>query len=524
MQKRTIWRLMMAVCLLTGCSYAAPGINPEPSKEHDASYGVSSSSPIAVDVGMEVMNKGGNAADAAIAISYVLGVVEPYASGIGGGGGMLIIPANGEPNFIDYRETAPSAKNGAGVSGVPGLVAGMEAIHDQYGTMDMKILINPAVEYAEKGFAVDLGFSHRLDTAQYRVDSKSTASFYPNGKAILPGEILIQKELAETLKTIQAEGSAAFYQGDIARAVKAKAGIPLEDLKNYKVKQRKPVQGSFAGYEVFTAPPPFSGTTLLQMLKLAEDTDLEPSRQAEYIDKIGRIVKASYDDRRVHITDGVTAEEISQYISDEHISLLRQELSQDNRNPITKAEEEHESTTHFVVIDKEGTVISATNTLSNYFGSGAYTNGFFLNDQLKIFADGGINGREPGKRSRTFTAPTVMISPEEMIGIGSPGGNRIPQILLQVIHSYTEGKGDLQEIVNNSRFTLESSTIHTEALFPEGVLNELEERNYHTVYKSSPMYYGGVQALILNRKSSQISGAGDPRRSGIWRTQQEKRR
>ena len=523
MRNRTFWQLIISVCLLTGCSNVSPEKNLYlPNKEQtDTFYGVSASHPIAVDVGMDVMKNGGNAADAAIAISYILGVVEPFASGIGGGGGMLIIPNEGEPDFIDYRETSPSDYKGSGVSGIPGLVFGMESIHDKYATVEMESLLEPAVEYAEKGFEVDRGFSHRLDTAQNRVFSENTRIFYPNGKAILPGEILVQKELAKTLKMIQAKGSAGFYQGDIAKAVKAKTGLPLDDLKRYKVKHTPPIQGSFAGYEVFTAPPPFSGATLLQMLKLAEETGLDSISQTEYIDRIGKIAKVSYEDRRIHIGDGVTLEEISKFISDDYISHLKEELAENSGKLQKENEEEHESTTHFVVMDKEGTVISATNTLSNYFGSGAYTNGFFLNDQLKNFADGGINGRAPGKRSRTFTAPTVMINPDEIIGIGSPGGNRIPQILMQVIFSYTNGEGDLQEIVNRDRFTFENSTIHTETPFPNNVLTELETRNYRVVHKISPMFYGGVQALIMSKKENQMYGAGDPRRNGIWRAQQE---
>lgn len=520
MRNRTFWQLIVSVCLLTGCT----NVSPEKStlkNQTEAFYGVSASHPIAVDVGMDVLKNGGNAADAAIAISYILGVVEPFASGIGGGGGMLVIPAEGEPDFIDYREVSPSNYNGSGVFGIPGLVAGMEAIHQKYATMDMKRLIDPAVEYAEKGFEVDRGFSHRLETAKYRVYSDSTSIFYPNGKAILPGEILVQKDLAKTLRTIQEKGSAGFYQGDIAKAVKAKTGIPLDDFKRYKVKHTEPVQGSFAGYEVFTAPPPFSGTTLLQMLKLAEETGLNSRDQADYIDRIGEIAKVSYEDRRVHIGDGVTAGEISKYITDEHISILKDKLAKDSGHA-EEEEEEHESTTHFVVMDQEGTVISATNTLSNYFGSGAYTNGFFLNDQLKNFANRGINGEAPNKRSRTFTAPTVMISPDEVIGIGSPGGNRIPQILMQVIYSYAKGEGDLQEMVNRDRFTFENSIIYYESEFPKDVLSELENRGYQVIHKYSPMFYGGVQGLIMSRKEKTMSGAGDPRRSGIWRAEQEK--
>jgi gamma-glutamyltranspeptidase / glutathione hydrolase len=522
----TFGRLIVSICLLinvVGCASTSRLSNPNQSSDPkaDQPYGVSASHPIAVDAGMSVLKNGGNAVDAAIAISYVLGVVEPFGSGLGGGGGMLIVPKSGQADFIDYRETSPDTE-GKAVSGVPGLVAGMQYAHDKYGSLAMKALLQPAIDYAEHGFEVDQTLTTRLAAAKPRVHSSETRLFYPNNQAIDPGETLVQKELAKTLKMIQQEGADGFYEGDVARGIKETTNISLEDLKQYEVKERQPVQGTYAGYHVYTAPPPFSGVTLLQMLKLAEETNLSQSpSKADYMEEMEAITKAAYQDRAKHIGDDVDTEKAEQWVANDHIARLKDDIQNGGwRNEKGDDAEEHESTTHFVVMDKNGTVVSVTNTLSNFFGSGDYTNGFFLNDQLKNFGSG-INAQEPGKRPRTFTAPTVLKKQgKETIGIGSPGGNRIPQILMQVIYLYTEEEGTFQKIVDRYRFAFDHHTIYTEAPFSEETTDALEERGFEVVHKVSPMYYGGVQVLVKNEENNTISGAGDPRRNGSWKAQQ----
>ncbi|TKI94463.1 capsular biosynthesis protein, partial [Bacillus cereus] len=185
---------------------------------------------------------------------------------------------------------------------------------------------------------------------------------------------------------------------------------------------------------------------------------------------------------------------------------------------IVPLEEEHESTTHFVVMDKYGTVVSVTNTLSNFFGTGAYMEGFFLNNQLANFSNS-PNQREPGKRSRTFMAPTILEKKgTEIMGIGSPGGNRIPQILTLVLDKYFHSNSALQDTVDESRFIFEKDYLYTENVLPFNVQKNLKEDGYNVIYKDSPVFYGGVQALVRDEKMNKINGAGDGRRNGSWKS------
>ena len=502
---------------LAGCTKSPTLTDTTKNKKADQSYGVSSSNPQAIKVGMDILKNGGTAADAAIAVSYVLGVTEPFGSGVGGGGGMLIVTDSGKADFIDYRETSPEDTDFSNPTGTPGLVAGMQAVHDKYGTVPMKDLLQPAVDLAEEGFKVDKTLTSRLSSAQARVSSKETLLFYPGGEPIQPGEKLVQKELANTLQRIQDDGPEGFYEGTIAEAIKEETDLSLDDLRDYEVKHRKPVKGTFSGYDVWTAPPPFSGVTGLEMLKLAEEIDLDDSEgKSDYMKKLGSITNAAYQDRIDYTGDGIKADEAEQLLSPLHLKNLKDEIESGDWTNENFESEEHESTTHFVIMDQYGTVVSATNTLSNFFGSGNYTHGFFLNDQLKNFRNG-LNAKDSSKRSRTFTAPTVLKKDgKETIGIGSPGGDRIPQVLMQVLYSYSQGEGTFQEIIDNYRFVFDGSVIYTESRLSDGTKSRLKNAGYDVIQKVSPMFYGGVQVLSRNEENGTITGAGDPRRNGGW--------
>ncbi|HFK1472862.1 TPA: gamma-glutamyltransferase family protein [Bacillus paranthracis] len=487
----------------------------------DESYGVSASNPLVVEEGMKIIRNGGNAVDAAIAISYMLGVVEPYASGVGGGGGMLISFKDGQKKFIDYRETAPSFTNGqSSSSAVPGFVAGMDLIHQKYGSLSIEELLNPAIQYAEKGFKVDGGLMRRLETAQYRMNMDQVGLFYPNGEAIQEGETLIQSDLAHTLRMIAKEGPAGFYNSNIAEDIYNAAHVPLEDMQNYKAQELDPAHGTYKGFDVYTAPAPFGGITFLQMLKLTEkeNTYEKSGDLADSIGRLGEITSVVYKDRLKRIADpNFTQVDSNALVSDSYISELSEKITKEQNDVLPNDIEEHESTTHFVVIDKDGTVVSATNTLSNFFGSGKLTNGFFLNNQLDNFGNE-PNQFEPGKRSRTFTAPSVFEKRGEVVmGIGSPGGNRIPQMLVQVLDKYFNGETNLQEIADESRFAFEKNIVYTEFPMSSKVHSEISSKGYKAVYKDAPMFYGGVQALVKNEKDNKITGASDKRRNGAWK-------
>ncbi|MBD8845714.1 MULTISPECIES: gamma-glutamyltransferase [Priestia] len=494
-------------------------------------YGVSSSNPIAVEVGMDVLEEGGNAVDAAVAVSYALGVVEPYGSGIGGGGGMLILPGDqsDKPTFFDYRETSPtSSEDSEEGIGVPGFVKGMETVHEKYGSKKMDELIEPAIKLADDGFPVGQQLAERLKGAQYRLSEDEIPNFFPGNQPIEEGEKLEQPELGETLELIKEKGSDVFYNGELAEEIADEVpGIQKSDLEEYSVEEREPVQGEFAGYDVISAPPPFSGITLIQSLQMAEMLNVQKAEEdtALFTHLTSEITNRANSDRVKHIGDPAFSEIDEKELTDKEYSrelaqdISLNELSEKYQLKGKDLEEEHISTTHFVVTDKDGTVVSVTNTLSNFFGSGENVEGFFLNNNLNNFNNikNSLNYYEPGKRSRTFTAPTILRKDNEVIGIGTPGGSRIPMMLTEVLVRHLLFKESLQDAIDAPRFSIENNHLYTEFQYPTSIREELEGMGYDVEEKSSSIYYGGVQAIVIDQKDNVIYGGADPRRQGTWK-------
>lgn len=494
-------------------------------------YGVSSSNPIAVEVGMDVLEEGGNAVDAAVAVSYALGVVEPYGSGIGGGGGMLILPGDqsDKPTFFDYRETSPtSSEDSEEGIGVPGFVKGMETVHEKYGSKKMDQLIEPAIKLADDGFPVGQQLAERLKGAQYRLSEDEIPNFFPGNQPIEEGEKLEQPELGETLELIKEKGSDVFYNGKLAEEIADEVpGIQKSDLEEYSVEEREPVQGEFAGYDVISAPPPFSGITLIQSLQMAEMLNVQKAEEdtALFTHLTSEITNRANSDRVKHIGDPAFSEIDEKELTDKEYSrelaqdISLNELSEKYQLKGKDLEEEHISTTHFVVTDKDGTVVSVTNTLSNFFGSGENVEGFFLNNNLNNFNNikNSLNYYEPGKRSRTFTAPTILRKDNEVIGIGTPGGSRIPMMLTEVLVRHLLFKESLQDAIDAPRFSIENNHLYTEFQYPTSIREELEGMGYDVEEKSSSIYYGGVQAIVIDQKDNVIYGGADPRRQGTWK-------
>ena len=229
---------------------------------------------------MKVLESGGNAVDAAVALSYTLAVVEHYASGLGGSGGLLVYdPATENCDFYDYR--ACSGSDGYSAIGVPGFVKGMEAVHDDYGTISMEKLIEPAAVYAEDGFRVNSTLSYRISGASGTLSGLS-AFTKSDGSLVGTGDQLVQTELAETLRKIQKEGSDVFYKGSVAEDIAESTQLTQSDLANYKINKSKAIKGSFNGYTVYGTSAPLSGVVLIQMLEMAEilgvpDPDTDPA-------------------------------------------------------------------------------------------------------------------------------------------------------------------------------------------------------------------------------------------------------
>ncbi|WP_062514409.1 gamma-glutamyltransferase family protein [Halobacillus sp. KGW1] len=510
-------------------------VESTPALETANGYGVSSSHPLAVKVGMEVLENGGNAVDAAVAVSYTLGVVEPYGSGIGGGGEMLVLPSGEEtPVNYKYKEIAPpSGAKPASNFAIPGVVKGMEAVHEDYGTVDMAELIEPAIGYAENGFANDRFITERLTAASYRMRASDTPNFFPEGRPIQPNETLVQKNLAETLRLIQKDGADAFYNGPIADEIVAHVdGLKKSDFTSYEIQKDEAVHGKFAGYDVYSAAPPLAGPTLIQSLQMADMLDIKSAQgnDADFIHLIGEISKRTYHDRLSEIadpryfdndfdklTDIDYAEEMASTISMDR-------LSEDYQvNDSVADEEDDDNTTHFVVIDKDGMVVTATHSLSNFFGSGQNVAGVFLNDTMRNFSksETGANKYEPGKHPRSFTAPTILRNEDQLIGIGTPGGKRIPMVLTQVLTRNLVYEEPLEDAVKEPRFYIEDDDIYVEKEFDEETRQKLTERGYTVHLEDSPFYYGGIQGLVVDKQNSTMYGVGDDRRGGAWQVKEE---
>lgn len=511
------------------------GIEESETVETSEGYGVSASHPLAVKAGMEVLEQGGNAVDAAVVVSYVLGVVEPYGSGVGGGGEMLILgDDDDEPTVYQYRETAPLSGAEPETFAIPGLVKGMEEINKDLGTMEMKDLIQPAIDFAVEGIPADKHLVNRLGKGSYRMDVAGLPEFFPNGELIEINDDLKQPELAKTLTAIQQDGSEAFYSGEIADAIlEHEEELEADDLKGVQIKKTTAAHGEFAGYDVYAAPPPLAGVTLIQSLQMAEQLNIESVQesQRDYIHLIGEISKRSYDNRvkevgddefvDVKATDSLTAKDYTKEMADT-ISLDR--LSDEYEvNDSISDEEDHDNTTHFVIIDQDGTMVSATHTLGNFFGSGDNVAGFFMNNNMENYSqsDDSLNNIEPGKTSRSFTSPAILTNGDKIIGIGSPGGKRIPMVMTQVLTKYLLFGEPLEDAIRDKRIYIEKNDIFTEEELETDIQAELRARGYEIYEKTDIDFYGGIQTLVIDKEENKIYGGADKRRNGIWQVEEK---
>src|SRR5690625_3811689 len=514
------------------------GIEESEAIDTSEGYGVSASHPLAAKAGMDVLENGGNAADAAVAVSYVLGVVEPFGSGIGGGGEMLVYVQDDEqPTVFQYREVAPQSGAIPETFAIPGFVKGMETVNQKVGSgsMDMEDLIAPAIKIAEEGFQADKHLVNRLKKGSHRMPVEEMPDFFPDGGVLEVNETLKQPDLAKSLRLIQEEGAAAFYSGAIAgQILEHEETLVKEDLSNYTDTVTEAAHGTFAGYDVYAAPPPLAGITLIQSLQMAEQLNIASIKdnQRDYMHLIGEITKRAYDDRIKHVGDpDFTETEPNDYLtSTEYTKEMAETISLDELadeyevNDSISDEEDHDNTTHFVIIDQDGTMVSATHTLGNFFGSGDYVGGFFMNNQMENFStsDTSLNSIEPGKTPRSFTSPAIMTNGDKTIGIGSPGGKRIPMVMTEVLVRHLLFDESLEDAIEAKRFYIEDNDIFTETELDTDVQSGLRARGYEIYRENDIDFYGGIQALVIDKKEDVIYGGADSRRSGIWQVARNK--
>ncbi|WP_326982937.1 gamma-glutamyltransferase [Chryseobacterium sp. MYb264] len=489
---------------------------------------VVSAHPLASEAGAKVMKMGGNAYDAIVATQYALAVVYPQAGNIGGGGFLVGVKNNGEKFTIDYRETAPKkashdmyidkngkantdlSQNGRLAVGIPGSIAGFYATL-KYCKLPMEKIIQPAIDLAEKGFAITDLEANMLNSQREKfVKHNQSPIIFVKDTPWKGGDILVQKDLAETLKLIQKQGAKGFYEGKTANLLVAemKRGngiITLEDLKNYKVAERKALEFEYKGSNVVSMPLPSSGGVLLaQMLRMASFENLEKYQQnsKEAVQIMVEAERRAYADRAEYMGDPDFIKDKTSYlISDEYLKNRWKSFSFNKATPsaevgkIIKQPNESTQTTHISVLDKDGNAASVTTTLNGYYGSKVLVSGagFFLNNEMDDFSikpgvpnmfgavGGEANSIQPNKRMLSSMTPTILLkNGKPYMVVGTPGGTTIPTSVYQSIVNVVDFKLNANITVNAPKFHHQwlPETVTYEKNFPENIIKDLEKLGY----------------------------------------------
>lgn len=514
--------------------------------EQQPNQAAASAQHYATDVGIRILNQGGNAFDAAIAMHYALAVVHPCCGNIGGGGVMTAVLKNGQATVIDFREEAPQSLSATDIQtsnpihtvGIPGAVLGMQTIHDRYATLPMKDLINPAIDLASNGYVIQEGDAKIYEFAKDIIhrSAKASALFYPKGQVPNIGTVLRQENLAKTLTMIRDHGPDSFYKGPISNAILTKSSeyqgklIP-SDFTHYQVKERTPLRCQYRDHEIITAPAPFSGLTLCQTLALIEPMQPNPVIDSKPEGMLKRIasLRMAYLDRAKYLADPDFIEvDSEQLLAKPHLSRMRDYVEHyaSGSTPVIsypKASQEGRHTTAFVVADKEGNVVSMTTTLNGYFGSGIYLDdyGFFLNNEMTDFnlSPGPTANRiEPHKRPMSGMTPTIVLKQQQpIIALGSPGGSTIPTQIANTLMKLIDQRLSIEDTLQSPRFfpRWNEAKIHIEPnVFDAATTKALEKRGENLVegmgFIPGIPSWGAV--ALLQKQSNQWQAGMDPRR------------
>ena len=518
---------------------------------------VVSGSPIASDVGRDILRRGGNAVDAAVAVGFALAVVHPEAGNIGGGGFMVIRLLDGTVRSLDYRETAPSGASrdmylgadgqptersltGHLAAGVPGAVAGMVEAHARLGRLPFATLIEPAIRLAREGFTVDSYRSSSIEenSARLALFPASRASFLPGGRPPAPGSTLRQPDLAATLEAIRDSGAAGFYRGRVADLVVAEMArggglITREDLSRYAAIWREPVRISYRGHTIYSMPPASSGgVTMGEILNIMEGyAPLPPFGTPALLHREAEAMRRAFTDRNTFLGDPAFVKNpLDRLLSKEYAAELRSAIGE-RATPTPAFEPASQggaSTTHYSVVDAEGNAVSCTTTLNDSYGSAVTVTGggFLLNDEMDDFAtvpgkpnmyglvQGEANAIAPGKRMLSAMTPSIVVDSSNSLYmiVGTPGGPRIITMVYHVISNVLDHHMTLADAVDAPRMHHQAlpDTIRVEATgFPEATLDSLRARGHGV---SSGGRWGDIEAII--RTGTGWQGVSDGRRGG----------
>jgi gamma-glutamyltranspeptidase/glutathione hydrolase len=515
---------------------------------------VVSGSPIASEVGRDILQRGGNAVDAAVAVGFALAVVHPEAGNIGGGGFMVVRMGDGKVQALDYRETAParasrdmyrSAGEDASVTGhlsvgVPGAVAGLIEAHSRFGRLPFSEVIEPAIHLANQGFVVDEYRSRSIadDSARLTLFPASRATFLPADRPPAPGSTFLQPELGATLEAIRDSGAAGFYRGwvaDLLVAEMERGGglISREDLAAYRAIWRDPVEISYRGSTIYSMPPASSGgVTMGEILNIMEGFGpLPPFGSTALMHREAEAMRRAFIDRNTYLGDpGFVRNPIERLLSKRYAEELRGQIGeQASATPApTPATSDGSSTTHYSVIDADGNAVSCTTTLNNSYGSAVTVTGagFLLNDEMDDFAtspgepnmyglvQGEANAIAPGKRMLSAMTPSIVLDSTNQLHmvVGTPGGPRIITMVYHVISNVIDHRMSLPDAVAAPRLhhqgLPDSLMVERDGFVPE-TLDSLRARGHGV---SERGWWGDVEGII--RTPAGWQGVSDPRRGG----------
>ncbi len=524
-------------------------------------YAVASAHPLATQAGIEVLESGGNAFDAAVAISAALAVVEPTGSGIGGGGFWLLHLADENRDvFIDGRETAPRAasedmyvvdgaadakrsRDGALAAAIPGEPAALVHIAANYGSLPLSELLAPAIQFAREGFAVDAKLARAIAQHQTRFSGSAAEIFAPDDEPLAEGAVLVQDDLADTLQRLAAEGAAGFYAGQTAglllEGVRDANGIwDAEDLAGYKVVEREPLQFTFGTYRVVSAPPPSAGgIALAQSLQQLQALTPAPKSKTQTRHRVIESLRRAFRDRAEFLGDpDFVSVPVARLISRDYARQLARGISVKRATPSAKLPapkpaNEGGQTTHFSVIDRHGNRVAGTLSINLPFGSAfmAAGTGVLLNNEMDDFSaqvsasnaygliGSKANAIAPGKRPLSSMSPTFVEGPDGVLILGTPGGSRIISMMLLGALGYTEGLS-AQQIVDLPRY--HHQYLPDEVQFEPEALSADEQNRLkkmgHTL-KALDARYGNMHVVTWDPKNQRLEAASDARGVGAAR-------
>ena len=555
--------MLLAVLLMASCTFAA-----EPIEVYGKHGMVASGHILASEAGVEIMKQGGNAIDAAVATAFALNVVEGNASGVGGGGFMVIrFAKTGEVIALDYREMAPQASTkdmfasqqakdeewsayGGKSVGVPGWLKGMSYALEKYGTMTLAQVAAPAIRYAEEGFVPfpkQIEYINNAFEVLSKYNDPEKIPFFIDGLPLPAGEKLMQPELGKTIRLIAEKGPDVLYGGEFGEAVVAaanKAGgiMTIDDLKNYQMYIRKPIEGTYRGYKIYSMPPASSGGThIVQFLNVMENFDVKKMghNSPELLHIIAETQKMLYADRAKYMADtAFTKVPLIGLANKEYAKTIAARISEKPQLEGIEAgdpwpfdgavrasyqgglPDSHYSTVHLSVVDEGGNIVASTNTINYYFGSGIIVPGYgvLLNDQMDDFASNpeSVNAPEPGKRPLSSMSPTIVLDPDgkPFLALGAAGATRIMMAVAQVIMNALDFGMKMSEAIEAPRIIAwrqgdgKAAPLRLCPWIPEQTIEALKQMGYP---EFNLVTNASCNGILFNSETGELNGAADSR-------------